>query len=145
EGFFQRLAHAFTFAFAAYRDAIDDDHHRTVRLGRGAIVLCFGGDGACSELGGLGDRVVGVQAMVTVRNQVARRVGNRARTRLERRQHDVEPRLVEDSRAGALDGIAAHFAAASWTNRVADAREQDAEIVADFGDGPDRRARILDG
>src|SRR5208282_5791718 len=137
------------FAFAAYRDAIDDDHHGTVWLRRGTVRIrlrtvdpCFGGDGARGELRGLGDRVVGVQAMVTVGNQVARRVGNRARTRLEGRQHDVEPGRVEDSRAGALDAVAAHFAAASWTNGAADGREQQAEIVADFGDGADRRARI---
>ena len=147
----QRLAHALAlvviFTAAADRDPIDDDHHcivsRAVRRWRGAV-LRLGRNRARGELRRLGDRVVGVQAMVPVLNQVAGRVGNRARARVERREHHVQPRRREDLRARALDRVAADFAAALRTHRAPDRRKQQPQIVADFRDGADRRSRILD-
>ena len=145
----ERLAHAFdhALAFVVHRDPIDDHHHRAVnrrlRLLR-SPVLRLGRNRARRELRRLGDRVVGVNAMVPVLNQVAGRVGNRSRSRLERRQHHVEPRRRQDLRARALDRVAADLAAAFRTYRAPDRREQQPQVVADFGDGADRRARILD-
>ena len=149
ERLLERLAHAFdhALAFVVHRDPIDDHHHRAVnrrlRLLR-SPVLRLGRDRARGELRRLGDRVVGVNAMVAVLNQVAGGVGNRARSRLERRQHHVEPRRRQDLRARTLDRVAADFAAAFRTYRAPDRREQQPQVVADFGDGADRRSRILD-
>jgi len=129
ERFLERLAHALDLAFAVHRNPIDDDHHcigrRIVcwRLRR-CPVLRFSRNRARGELRGLGDRVVGIQAMVSVLNQVTGCVRNRARTCLERRQHDVQPGCVEDSRTGTLDAVATDFAAAFRTDGVPDRREQ---------------------
>ena len=148
ERFLERLAHAFDLAFAVDRNPIDDDHHRigrriVCRRLRRCPVLRFSRNRARGELRSLGDRVVGVQAMVSVLNQVAGGVGNRARTRLERRQHNVKPGGVEDSRTCTLNAVTAHFATAFRADGMPDRCEQQPQVVADFCDGADCRARIL--
>src|ERR1700682_3120037 len=82
--------------------------------------------------------------MVSVLDQVIRRVEHRARARLERREYNVESRLDENFDRGTLDAIAADLAPAARTNRPPDGRVQQAQIVAYLGHRPDRRARILD-
>ena len=65
----------------------------------------------------------------------------------DRREH-VNPRALgpsHDSIDDLLHALLGDFAAAVVTERVADAREEQAQVVVDFGDGADGRARIARG
>jgi hypothetical protein len=65
----------------------------------------------------------------------------------DRRQHQQARarRQREDAIDHLLDGLGGDDAAALRTVRDTDAREENAQVVVDLGDGADRRARILGG
>ena len=60
-----------------------------------------------------------------------------------RHEHDPRPlRQLVDLVDHLLDGLALDLAAADRAVHAADAREQQAQVVVDLGDGADRRARV---
>ncbi len=64
------------------------------------------------------------------------------------RREDVNPRALgelHDLIDDLLDALLSDFFSAVVTERVADAREQQSQVVVDLGDGADRRARIARG
>ena len=100
---------------------------------------------ASQQLGGLDDRAVDEQPMVSVLREELAGGRGRARAGLEGREKQMHPRARERVGRRALDTVARDLAAASRARRAAERREQQAQVIAYLGDRADGRACVLDG